>query len=314
MTAYLILAAPVVLLIAVAAAPFVMEALRKPMGPDARGRAQGEIAHLDSGETHYRWHGPRSDRVIVLVPGLTSPSWIFDALIGELLRLDYRVLSYDLYGRGLSDRVAGAQTLDFHARQLGELLQVLGAKGPVTLLGYSMGGAIATRFAAAESDIVDRLVLVAPAGMGYRPAALLTRAARAGIAGSWLWGLLGPAALRRAAAADAKKPGGISDVKARIETELGRRGYLAAVLSSERNALKESVASDHHEIAAMYIPTLAIWGEADDTIPISGVGQLASWNRQAHQEVIAGADHALIVTEADQVAETLRVFLHDVPA
>lgn len=313
MTAPLLLAGLAALVVAIVVAPFVREAMRRAMGPDQRGRAQGEIAQLASGETHYTWHGPRSDRVIVLVPGLSSPAWIFDALIRELLKLGYRVLAYDLYGRGLSSRVKGAQTLDFHARQLGELLQALGEKGPVTLLGYSMGGAITTRFAASESDIVDRLVLVAPSGMGYRPTKLLTRAAKAGIAGTWLWLMLGPRALRRAAAEEAKKPDAYQDLRARIDTELGRRGYLTAILSSERHALVESVASDHHEIAAMYIPTLAIWGEADDTIPISGVGQLASWNRQAHQEVIAGAGHGLIVTEADEVAETLRLFLHDVP-
>ena len=81
----------------------------------------------------------------------------------------------------------------------------------------------------------------------------------------------------------------ITDLPDRIRAELKRKGYLGAILSSERHALTESLADDHREIGAMFIPTLAIWGEADEVIPISGVGQLAIWNRQAHQEVIPGA-------------------------
>ena len=63
----------------------------------------------------------------------------------------------------------------------------------------------------------------------------------------------------------------------------------------------------------MYIPTLAIWGEADETVPISGVGQLATWNRRAHQEVIADAPHSLLYSRPTQVLEAMHTFLRDVP-
>lgn len=314
MTAALILLVALLALAgAVFAYPWVTEAMRRPMTDRARGRAPGEFAALEGGVTHYRWHGSRSERVLVLVHGLTTPSWVFDGLIRGFLGMRYRVLTYDLYGRGYSDRARGPQTLEFHTRQLGQLLDEIGINVPVTLLGYSMGGAIATRFAATESDRVERLILLAPAGMGYEPSKFLAVARVAGPFGDWLWGLVGPWLLRRGARDEASGASVITDLPDRISAELKKKGYLAAVLSSERNALQESVTDDHREIAAMYIPTLAIWGEADEVIPISGVGQLAIWNRQAHQEVIPGAPHSLVYTRPTQVLEAMRAFLREVP-
>lgn len=314
MTALIVFLAALLLIAgAVFAWPWVSEKMRRPVTERMRGRAPGDFAATEGGLTHYKWHGSRSERVLVLVPGLATPLWVFDGLIRGFLGMRYRVLTYDLYGRGYSDRAVGAQTLDFHARQLTQLLDELGIKVPVTLLGYSMGGAIATRFAATESDRVDRLILLAPAGMGYVPAMLLAVARVSGKFGDWLWGLVGPRVLTVDAENDANGASAISDLPDRMNAELKRRGYLAAILSSERHALQETVSDDHREIAAMYIPTLAIWGEADAVIPISGVGQLAVWNRQAHQEVIPGAPHSLVHTRPTQVLEVIRAFLRDVP-
>ena len=306
---YLLLA----VVLAAAILPWILEARRTPMTDALRADAPGTFAELPDGLTHYQWHGPRSDRVVVLVHGLSSPAWVFDGLVRGLMRMDYRVLRYDLYGRGWSDRPGGAQTIEFHTRQLAALLDDLGLRMPVTLLGFSMGGAIAAAYAAAEPDRVERLILLAPAGITYTPPPLLRVAGKTGPFGTWLWRLFGGLALRRAAAADARQATVIEDLPKRIAVELGRRGYLRSILSSERHALGESSEAAHREIGAMYIPTLAIWGEADRVIPVSALGQLALWNRQAHQEVIPGAAHSLAYTAPDAVLDRIRDFLREVP-
>ncbi len=263
--------------------------------------------------THYEWHGPRSDRIIVLVHGLSTPAWVFSGLIKGLLMMRYRVLTYDLYGRGFSDRPPDDQTLEFHTRQLGELLDWVGVRVPVTLMGYSMGGAIASNFAAEEPDRVDRLILLASAGFTYLPSKLLETARKSGTFGNWLWGLLGGRYLLQTARADAKGPTAIEDLPKRIGTELGRRGYLAAILSSERHTLSQSLQPVQREIGAMYIPTLAIWGAEDSVIPITSVGDFAAWNRNARQEVIEHAGHGLAYTHPKEVLAAIREFLREVP-
>lgn len=303
----------IALVAGLAALPWIREMMRKPMTDELRGEAPGLFAELSAGSTHFEWHGPRSNRILVLVHGLSTPSWVFSGLIRGLLMMRYRVLTYDLYGRGFSDRPKDKQTLEFHVRQLSELVDSLGIQVPITLLGYSMGGAIAASFAAEEPDRVERLILLAPAGVSYEPSRLLATARDSRGFGSWLWGLLGGRQLIKGARADAKKPTVITDLPRRIGEELTRRGYLAAILSSERHTLDQSLKAVHREISAMYIPTLAIWGEKDAVIPISSVGEFAAWNRNARQEVIKGADHSLAYTNPKEVLAAIREFLREVP-
>jgi len=307
---WFLLVAVVVLIVLL---PFALEALRRPMNDAHRANAPGAFAELSQGHTHYTWHGPRSDRVLVLIHGLSAPSWIFDGLIRGLLMMHYRVLTYDLYGRGYSDRVSAPQDLALFTTQLGELLDDLGVRQQATILGYSMGGAIATAFAAAEPERVERLILLAPAGMGYRPVGIVRFVREGGRFGDWLWGLIGSGFVRIAARRAVAEPTVLPDLPKRMRRELGNRGYLPALLSSERNALREELGPAHHEIAAMYIPTLAIWGEADPIIPITAMGQLAQWNRQARHEVIREAGHGLIHTHPKEVIGTIHGFLREVP-
>lgn len=304
---------PALLLLALAALPFVLEIRRKRITGALRATAPGRFVELSKGKTHYAWYGPDRTRVLVLVHGLSSPQWVFAGLIRGLVMAGFRVLTYDLYGRGFSDRPHGAQTLAFHSDQLRELLDALGTDTPVSLLGFSMGGTIAAAFAAEHADRVDRLILLAPAGIRYTPGRLLSLARKTGPLGNWLWGLFGGGALRKAARNDAKAPTVIPDLPHRIDGELSRKGYLPAILSSERHTLHRPMEEIHREIAAMYIPTLAIWGEADPVIPIAASGEFARLHRQAHQEVIPGAGHGLAYANPTEVLAAIREFLRDIP-
>lgn len=51
-----------------------------------------------------------------------------DAITPALTALGFRVLSYDLYGRGYSDAPFRRHTLDFNVQQLDELLTFLKVK------------------------------------------------------------------------------------------------------------------------------------------------------------------------------------------
>ena len=123
------------ILAVIAAAPFLREAARPRMGARARRDAPGSFVTLSQGVTHYRWLGARTGPVAVCVHGLTTPSPVWEAAAETLGQLGYRVLVYDLYGRGYSDRPRGTQDADFFARQLSDLLEDQGIEGAITLLG-----------------------------------------------------------------------------------------------------------------------------------------------------------------------------------
>lgn len=292
-----------VLVVAAALYPVVRERARQPPAT-----VPGSLADLPQGRTLFRWIGPVRGPVIVAIHGLTTPSGIWDPLAEGLGGLGYRVLVYDLFGRGGSDTVAGRQDADFHVQQLEELLADQGLADNLTLMGYSMGGAVATAFAARHPERMRRVILLAPAGIEMTQDGLHRVMRTWPLIGDWLHGTIEPlrmrAALRTGRAADPA-------LTALQSAQLDRRGFLPSVLASRRGVLADRQAAEHRAIGIADIPVVAVWGDADTLIPVRGVGTLAQWNRNARQEVIAGAGHGLVTTHVDQIVDLLRQILRE---
>ena len=289
--------------------PYLREALRPPMDDAARQDAPGAFLQLSQGVTHYRWIGPTRGPVAVCVHGLTTPSAVWEAVARGLADQGFRVLVYDLYGRGYSDRPRGAQDQAFFLRQLDDLLAAQEIGGDITLLGYSMGGAIVTAFAAREPERVRRVILLAPAGMGHDPGRLARLIRDLPGLGDWLMLLRFPALHRKSTEAERALPFGVEGIIDYQQAELGRRGFVPAVLSSLRGILSQRLEEAHRRISREDIPVLAIWGREDVVIPITAMGVLAQWNRIARHEVIAGAGHGLTYTHASAVVAAIEAEL-----
>ena len=69
----------------------------------ARKIHKGYYIILEDGSTRYQLSKGEKE-TIVLVHGFSSPYFIYDGLYEQLVEAGYRVLRYDLLGRGLSDR------------------------------------------------------------------------------------------------------------------------------------------------------------------------------------------------------------------
>jgi pimeloyl-ACP methyl ester carboxylesterase len=297
----------VVLLIlgAIAIWPFAREAMRQTMDDAARQDAPGDFVELSQGITHFRWIGPVRGPVAVCVHGLTTPSMVWDAVAKGLALMGFRVLVYDLYGRGYSDRAPGLQDQDFFIRQLEDLLASQGITEDVTLLGYSMGGAIVTAFAARHPERVLRVILLAPAGMGHDLGKLARFTRDTPILGDWLMLLRYPGAHRKGTEAERVLPTEVEGIVDYQQAELSKRGFVPAVLSSLRGILPRPLEKEHRAISREGIPVLAIWGRDDTVIPIRAMGQLTQWNRVARHEVIEGAGHGLTYTHASAVVRAI---------
>ena len=103
----------VILLIGCLAFPYLLECMRFKMDQNARLDAPGDFCCLTKGSTHYRYFGPTVGPLVVRIHGLTTPSFVFEAMANEFVARGYRVLVYDHYGRGFSDRPSGVQDDQF---------------------------------------------------------------------------------------------------------------------------------------------------------------------------------------------------------
>jgi pimeloyl-ACP methyl ester carboxylesterase len=293
---------------ALVALPFLAEAARSPVDKTS---APGAFAKLPQGKTHYRWSGPETGPVAVCIHGLSTPSYIFAATESSLVSLGYRVLTYDLYGRGYSDRPRAAHSSGFFLAQLRDLLADQKVEGPLTLVGYSMGGAIAAAYAAKDRQRVVALVLIAPAGLTGVYDDWQGRLWKTPVLGDWAIRVLGGIALRRELVEHRSQGTIIPDLEDRQAAETRMRGFLPALLSSRRHIMTESREADHVAIARGEIPVLGIWGSDDPVIPLSAMGRLAELNPDAHHVQVPGAGHVLLQTHPAQIAEALRKFLTD---
>lgn len=83
----------------------------------------------------------------------------------EPLAKHFRVLAPDLAGFGFSDGLP-KYDLEGLAEHVWDFLDALEVRGPVRLVGNSLGGAVTMKAAVQRADRVDRVVLVNSAGFG----------------------------------------------------------------------------------------------------------------------------------------------------
>lgn len=293
------------LVLGVAFAPYIAERRRLVMDDAARADAPGAFIDLKHGRTHYRYFGPQSAPLAVCVHGLTTPSFVFEALADGLVAKGYRVLVYDHYGRGFSDRPTAAQDREFFVSHLDELLNALGEHEKFLLIGYSMGGAVAAAYTAAFAQRVRNLVLVAPAGMGHQlgPLANFIRV-MPGI-GGWLFMAGYGRSHRKGTEKERALHSAVPFVVDRQQRELQYRGFLPSVLSSLRNGLRAQAKADHQNIHEAGTKVVAIWGAADDVIPLDCKDKMAGWNPAAEQVVVPDEGHSLPYTHPDAVLDQI---------
>src|SRR5262245_47749978 len=91
---------------------------RRDLDDAARAALPGQFVKLSDGYTHYEISGPPDGRVVVLAAGFSVPYYIWDPTFSALTAGGFRVLRYDYYGRGYSDRPDIAFNDEMYVRQL----------------------------------------------------------------------------------------------------------------------------------------------------------------------------------------------------
>lgn len=137
------------------------------MDSEAQLSAAGKFVNLSHGYTHYRLMGPADGELVVLIHGgMVSGMFAWEKNYRSLLDNGYRVLMYDLYGRGYSERVEVPYTPELYFRQFEELLDSLQVQEPFYLAGLSLGSMPAIDYTARHPEQVKKLMLISPAARG----------------------------------------------------------------------------------------------------------------------------------------------------
>lgn len=272
---------------------------------EEKKKHSGSYINLPSGETHYEMKG--EGEAVVLVHGFATPYFIYDKIFDFLVSKGYRVLRYDLLGRGLSKRVKEDYTPSLFALQLEELTDALLPEGKFFLFGTSMGGAIVTAFAAKRPERVKKLFLLAPAGMEYK-APLYMKMAKKPLLGELMFGTLGGKLLLKGSCSEliySKEQTGYYLEK--FAEGARYKGFLRATLSSLRNTLMrpDITVPNYKKVAEHKIPVCTLWGTADKTMPYYQSKQLLSIFPDMHFHTFEGSGHIFLFDEGERTCNII---------
>jgi pimeloyl-[acyl-carrier protein] methyl ester esterase len=240
---------------------------------------------------------------LVLLHGLGTNGALFDALAAPLAT-GCRVHALDLPGHGRSPWVRGAGDLEGMARRVAEHLPER-----CSVLGWSLGGMVATRIATRFPERIEALVLVATT-----PRFIAGRDWAHGVAPALHAGLVrafarDPAgALREFASLVAKSEAQPLEALRELKRALGAApppsgAALAAALEILRTADLRA------ELPRVAAATLVLCGEGDRLTPPGAARALAALVPNAQLGLLADTGHVPVVSLARDVAARVARFL-----
>ncbi|MBT3702025.1 MAG: alpha/beta hydrolase [Alphaproteobacteria bacterium] len=277
----------------------------------ARKKAPGSFATLSDGQVHYQWHGPEGGDITVMVHGLSTPSFVWKGLLKHMTDAGLRVLTYDLYGRGWSDRPDADNNAEFFDRQLVELLKSQKVSGPVNLVGYSMGGAVAVNYTANHPDAVTRLALFAPAGYPD-PKGVTTKMIgmmNMPIFGDWFMTIIGRKLMMRGMSAPHNQGPIIPDIVARYKEQISYKGFLRSMVSTMRHFPLTTLQTQYEVVGKQGLPVAAIWGDQDSVVPVWQADLVKNAVPHLQLHVIKGGYHSVPFINTDESGPILATFL-----
>jgi pimeloyl-ACP methyl ester carboxylesterase len=256
---------------------------------------------------------------VVLIHGmLNSSSHWQDVAAG--LAADHLVIAPDLIGHGDSAAPRGDYSLGAHAASIRDLLAAIGIDR-ATIVGHSLGGGVAMQFFYQFPQRTERLVLVSSGGLGREVSPLLRTAALPGVQA--LMSLtIGPRAVAAmwAVGARMRARGLSSGVYVQAVARALRPLQSADARSAFLHTLRAVIDVHGQRVSArdrLYLlesmPTLIVWGERDNTIPLAH-GQAA--HRAIPGSVfrtIPGVAHFPHLEDAAALAELMREFIATTP-
>jgi pimeloyl-ACP methyl ester carboxylesterase len=238
-----------------------------------------------------------SGPALLLLHGLACDHRTWAPVLDKLARR-YTVIVPDLLGHGLSAKPRADYSVGGYANGMRDLLTILGID-TATVVGHSFGGGVAMQFAYQFPERTERLILVAPGGLG-RDVSPVVRAVSLS-AFEWVMGAVtlpgvrqvvteGLRVLSRVPVAAARDLGEAADIVDTFADPSARRA-IRHVVSHVVDWRGQVVTMLDRAYLTEAMPMCVIWGADDMVIPPSHADAFAEMAPGAQVHVIGNAGH-----------------------
>jgi len=272
-------------------------------------RGPGDFVSVAGLRLHVRDSGPPVGKpdapTVVLLHGFGSSLHTWEPW-AQALAGDLRVVRFDQPGAGLTGADPTGDYSDERGMQV--LLALMDRLGVAraSVVGHSMGGRLAFRFAAAHPTRVDKLVLVAPDGFAS-PGFEYDKAPEVPAAARLIRHVLPRMLLRMSLEpAYADKSLMTEDTVTRYHDMMLAPGVRGALLARmEQMMLREPTAV----LETINAPTLLLWGDQDAMIPVAHAQAYLRAMRDARLVTLPGVGHLPHEEAAAASLPAVKVFL-----
>jgi len=272
---------------------------------DARYRdGPADMLEFGGWRLHVRDTGPPAAPAVILLHGFGASLHTWEDW-ARSLAADHRVIRFDLPGSGLSAPDPAGDYSD--ARSMALLIALMDRLGVprASVVGHSIGGRIAWRFAAAHPERIDKLVLVSPDGFAS-PGFAYGKAPDVPIVLKAMRYVLPAALLRMNLAPAYADPAVLTDaLVTRYHDLMLAPGAREALLAR----MAQTVLVDPLPLLRVIrAPTLLLWGERDALIPFANSADYLNAIAGSRLVALPGVGH-LPQEEAPGSVAALREFL-----
>ena len=259
----------------------------------------------DGTRIHYETHG--SGEPVLLIMGLGSNAYGWYRTIPWLSE-SYQAIAFDNRGTGRSDCPEGAYSI---AAMAADAAAVLDAVGHPTahVVGASLGGMIAQRFALAYPERLRSLVLVCttPGGANAVPPG-------GDVTAALVQGGEDPSTVYRRNAWFLYGEDTRTRHPERIEEDLEHRARIPTSPAGYMGQLMAAMGHDAWDgLPSIAVPTLVVHGDADLLVPTENGRLIAGRIPRAELELIPGAGHMLQADAGPAVQSAFLSFLSRAP-
>ncbi len=229
----------------------------------------------------------------------------FKGNIQPLVDAGYRVIVPDLIGFGYSDKPSDVEYhLDLFIACVKQMLDAIGVER-CTLVGNSLGGAVALGFALAHHDRLDRLVLMAPGGLNDLPDYLAMPGMQAMFA---LYGSGTPVTQTQLkqffSDSFVVDPSVVTD-------ELVHERYELAKTQSPQAIKTLKVPNMSERLGEISCQTLTLWGLNEKMMPDSGILRLGKGLKNGRMVLVPNCGHWVMIEHRELFNRMVRDFLEN---
>lgn len=273
-----------------------------------------ELKYLQLHGDRVAYRDAGGGETLLLIHGMAGSSDTWRAVIPQLAK-KYRVVAPDLLGHGQSDKPRGDYSLGAFAVWLRDLLDELGITR-ATIVGQSLGGGVAMQFVYQHPDYCQRLVLISSGGLGPDVGWTLRLLSAPGA--ELILPVIAPTPVLRVgnklrswfASAGIQSPRGgeMWSAYSSLADSPTRQAFLRT-LRSVVDYRGQAVSALNRLHLTSQLPTMAIWGDADQIIPVSHAYAAQAARPASRLEVLAGVGHFPQVERPTEVADLIDDFI-----